>query len=162
MKYKLITSIKQEKQRIDNICENCVAFPVNTKLLFESADKFIGNIIAAINGGKNPFEITPGSEKVLAGLILLAKETNREALNLNPKKFDIVSQYTSKDKKVREKLALLAKNKGPSLIANLKAHMTDPDRRKVLKGDLVKLQTQYSRAKQKVKKDQSVSKVINA
>lgn len=160
MKYNLITSIKQEKQYIDNLCENCVAFH-DTKLIFESADKFIGNVIASINAGKNPFEINPGSEKVLAGLILLAKDTNREALNLNPKKFDIISQYTSKDKKLREKLALLGEKRGPSLVANLKAHMADSNRRKVLKGELVKLQTTYSQAKQKVKKDQNISKVVN-
>ena len=162
-KYKLITSIKQEKQHIDNICENVVVFP-DTKLFFESADKYIGNIIAILNdkNQRNPFEAIPGSIKVLAGLILLAKETNREALNINPKKFSIVAQKTSEDKELRKKLALIADNSGPSLIANLKAYMADPDRRDVLKRDLYKLQNQYSRAKQQSKKDQNISKVVNA
>ena len=159
--FKLITSIKREKQQIDNICENVAAFP-NTKLFFESADKFIGNIIASINGGKNPFEINPGSEKVLAGLMLIAKETNREALNLNQKKFSIISKNTSEDKELRKKLALIAKTNGPSLIVDLKAHMADPDRRNVLKKELFKVQNIYSQAKQKVKKDQNISKVVNA
>ncbi len=160
--YKLITSVKQENQHINNLCENCVAAPVNTKLLFEAADKLIGNVIAAINAEKNPFEVMPGSEEVLAGLMLLAKETNRDALNLPQKKFDVISQYVGKKESLKKYVAQIAKTNGQSLIANLKAYVVDRDRRGVLKRKLVQLQSEYSRAKQKVSNDRKVSKVINA
>lgn len=160
--YKLITSVKQEKQHISNLCENCVAAPVKTKLLFEAADKLIGNVIAALNAGKNPFEVMPGSRDVLAGLMLLAKETNRDALNLNQKKFDLISQYTSEKESVKKFVAQIAQKHGQSLIRNLEAYVVDRDRRGVLKGKLQRLQSEYSRAKQKVNKGKEVSNVINA
>lgn len=160
--YKLITSVKQENEHINNLCENCVSASIDTKLLFEAADKLIGNVIAAINAGKNPFEVMPGSEEVLAGLMLLIKKDHRDALNMPQKKFDVISQYISKKESLKKHVAQIGKTNGQSLIANIKAHVTDRDRRDVLKRKLVQLQSEYSRAKQKVSNDRKLSNVINA
>ena len=160
--YKLITSVKQENNRVNNLCENCVAAPVKTELLFEAADKLIGNVIAAINAGKNPFEILPGSDEVIAGLMLLAQEDHRDALNIPAKKFDLISQYTGEKESVKKFVAQIGRNSGPSLIKQLKVHVIDRDLRAALKRKLVNLQIEYSRAKQKVGKDKEFSKVINA
>ena len=150
MKYDLITSVKQETKHIENLCENVQAAPVDTALLFESADKYIGGAIGALKHGKNPFETMPGSRDILAGLMLLAKETNRQALNITPKKFDIISQKTSEKDSIKKYVANIAQKHGQSLIKNLDAYMASDDRRGVLTRKLVQIQTEYSRAKQKI------------
>lgn len=147
---KLIKEIKTEVDNITNLCENIQAAPIDSTLLFESADKYLGGAIGALKHGKNPFETMPGSREVLAGLMLLAKDTNRQALNLNQKKFDLISQYTSDKESVKKYVANLAKKHGPSLIKNLDAYMADENRRSVLTKKLVQLQTEYSSVKQKV------------
>jgi hypothetical protein len=159
--YDLITSIREESFQVKTLCENISTAEFGLDLLFESADKYIGNAIAALNAGKNPLETMPGSEAVLAGLILLAKETNREAMNLKPKKFDVVTQFTNEKESVKKAVAQKAKDHGPSLIKNIRAYVADPDRRVVLKKKLVHLQNVYSQAKQQSRKNRDVSKVIN-
>ena len=147
---KLIRQIKSEVSHVANLCENIQAAPVDTNLLFESADKYIGNAIGALKSGKNPFETMPGSREVLAGLMLLAKDTNREALDIKQKAFDVISQKTSEKDSIKKYVANLAKTHGPSLIKNLDAYMANDDRRGVLTRKLIQLQNEYSRAKNKL------------
>lgn len=149
--YKLIESVKQQAQQIENVCENVQAAPFKADLLFESADKYLGGAIGALNHGKNPFESMPGSLEVLAGLILLAKDSNRQALNLDQKKFDVISQYTSEKDSVKKFVANQAKKYGPSLIKNLNAAVMDENRRPVLKKTLVHAQNVWSQARQKLR-----------
>lgn len=146
----LIKEIKSEVDHIANLCENIQAAPVDTNLLFESADKYIGIAIAALKNGKNPFETIPGSRDVLAGLMLLSKDTNREALQIKQKAFDIISQKTSEKESIKKYVANLARKYGPSLIKNLDAYIASDDRRGVLTRKLIQLQSEYSRAKNKI------------
>ncbi len=146
--YNLITSVKQERQHIENLVENCTAAPVDTKLLFEAADKTLGKAIASIKAGNNPFVDTEFRD-VIAGLMLLAKPTNREALNIDQKKFDIISQFTSEKKDVQKYVAQHARNSGPSLIKNLDAYVANEDRRKILVAKLIQHQNEWSQAKHK-------------
>ncbi len=148
--YNLIKEVKRNSTHIANLCENIQVAPINPTLLFEAADKYIGAAIGALKAGKNPFETIPGSREVLAGLMLLAKETNRQALNLDPKKFDIISQKTSEKDSIKKYVANLAQKYGPSLIKNLDAYMADENRRGVLTKKLVQLQNEYSAVKQKL------------
>ena len=161
-KYNLITTVRKDSEAVDALYENIKISKINPELLFEAADKYIGNAIAALNAGKNPLETMPGSEAVLAGLILMAKDVNRDAMNITPKKFDLVSQYTSDKESVKKFVAQKAKDHGPSIIANLKAHVADPDRRDVLKRLLVRVQNVYSKTKQKAQKSQEFAKVVNS
>ena len=158
--YNLINSVKLQSQHVENLCENCIATPVDTIALFEAADKLIGNTIAALKAGKNPFETMPGSRDVVAGLMLLAKKTNREALNLTPKKFNLISQDISDKKIIQKYVANLAQKYGPSLIKNLDAYVADDNRREVLTRKLVQIQSEYSKAKQKVSQDDEIRKSI--
>ncbi len=160
--YKLINSVKSQTQHVENLCENCVAAPVDTAALFEAADKLLGNTIASLKSGKNPFETMPGSRDVVAGLMLLAKNTNREALNLTPKKFNLISQDISDKKIIQKYVANLAQKYGPSLIKNLDAYVIDNNRREVLIRKLVQIQSEYSRAKQKVNQDDNIRQTIAA
>jgi len=156
-KYNLITSVKQEKQHIENIVENCTAAPVDTTLLFEAADKAIGKAIAALKAGKNPFKDDPNYRDMLAGLMLLASDTNREALNINQKKFDVISQYTSEKEDVQKYVAQHARNSGPSLIKNLDSYVNAyKDRRSVLVKKLVQHQNMWSQAKHKAGRGKEV------
>ncbi len=158
--YKLITSIKQETQYIDNIVENCTAAPVDTNLLFEAADKALGKAIAAINAGKNPFEDT-GFRDVIAGLMLLAKDTNREALNVNQKKFNLVAQFSSDREDVQKFVAQHARDSGPSLIKNLDAYVNaDKDRRSVLVKKLIQHQKVWSQSKHIANRGKDVEQSI--
>ena len=158
--YKLINSVKSQSQHVKNLCENCTATPFDTIALFEAADKLLGNTIAALKSGKNPFETMPGSRDVVAGLMLLAKKTNREALNLTPKKFNLISQDISDKKNIQKYVANLAQKYGPSLIKNLDAYVADNNRREVLTRKLVQIQSEYSKAKQKVSQDDEIRKSI--
>lgn len=157
----LIKSIKRETSFVQTICENVETSQIDAKLLFEAADKYIGNVIGALNSGKNPLETIPGSAEILAGLILLATDTNRQALNINDKKFSLVTQYTSDKEAVKKYVAQQAKDHGQSLIKNISAYVADSDRRDVLKRKLVQLQSLYSQAKQKNRKSQEFAKVSN-
>lgn len=149
MKYNLITSVKQERQHIENLVENCSATPIDTMLLFEAADKAIGKAIASLKAGKNPFEADPNFRDVLAGLMLLAKPTNREALNIDQKKFDIISQYANEKESVQKYVAQFARNHGQSLIKNLDAYVADEQRRPILVKKLIQHQNEWSQAKHK-------------
>jgi len=159
MKYNLITSVKKETQNVKNLVENCIAAPVNTKILFESADKVIGNAIAAIKSGKNPFETMPGSRDVLAGLILLSDSDNREALNVNQKKFDLIAQYASKKENVQKHVAQFAQEHGQSLIKNLDAVVNNSDRREFLVKKLIQTQNVWNQAKHQVSRQKELSKI---
>ncbi len=103
------SALDKEISETQNLYENCKAAPVDTSLLIEAADKLIGNTIAALKAGKNPFETMPGSQETLAGLMLLAKNTNREALNINQKKFDLISQYADEKDNIKKYVAQIAK-----------------------------------------------------
>jgi len=157
---KLIQSLDKEISETQNLYENCEAAPVNTDLLIEAADILIGNAIAALKAGKNPFETIPGSQETLAGLMLLAKNTNREALNINQKKFDLVSQYVDEKDNIKKYVAQLAQKHGQSLIKNLGAYVAQADKREILTKKLVQLQTAYSQVKQKAKHGEEVSKQL--
>jgi len=156
MKYNLITSIKQQESHIKNLVENCTAAPVDTMLLFEAADKAIGRAIGALNAGKNPFENDPNYRDMLAGLMLLATDTNREALNMNQKKFDIISQYTSEKESVQKYVAQIGRKHGQSLIKKLDAYVADRGRRPVLVKKLIQHQTEWSKAKHKANRGKEV------
>lgn len=161
-KYQLVESVRKDAEAVDALYENIKISKIDSELLFEAADKYLGAAIGALNAGKNPLETIPGSEEVLAGLILMAKDVNREAMNITPKKFDIVSQYTSDKESVKKFVAQKARDHGPSIIANIKAHVADPDRRDVLKRLLVRVQGVYSKTKQKARKSQEFANVVNA
>lgn len=161
-KFQLVEAVRKDAEAVDVLSENIKISKIDHELLFEAADKYIGGAIGALNHGKNPLETMPGSEEVLAGLILMAKETNRQAMNITPKKFDLVSRYTSDKESVKKYVAQQAKNHGPSIIANIKAHVADPDRRDVLKRLLVRTQTVYAKTKQRANKSQEFAKVVNA
>ena len=152
----LIKSIEKETTYIQNICETVEATQMD---IFEAADKYIGGVIGALNGGKNPLETMPGSAEVLAGLILLATDTNRDAMNVNKKKFDLAVQFTSDKEQVKKYVAQLGKDNGPSIIQNIHAYVADPDRRDVLKRKLVGLQRIFSQAKQKTRKNREMVKI---
>ncbi len=154
--YDLITSIKQETQHIENLVENCSAAPIKTMLLYEAADKAIGRAIGALNAEKNPFENDPNFRDLIAGLMLLAKNTNREALNVNRKKFDLIAQYASEREDVQEYVAKFGRNNGQSLIKNLDAYVVDRKRRPVLIMKLIQHQTEWSKAKHKANQGQEV------
>lgn len=159
---KLIQSIREDAQHVDALYENIKTTKLDPELIFEAADRYIGGAIGALNAGKNPLETMPGSEEILAGLILMAKDVNRDAMNITPKKFDLVSQFTNDKESVKKFVAQQAKNHGPSVIANIKAHVADPDRRDVLKRLLVRVQNVYSKTKQKTRKSQEFANVVNA
>jgi hypothetical protein len=161
-KFQLTESVRKDAQAIDALYENIKISKIDAELLFEAADKYLGNAIAALNADRDPTETIPGSAEVLAGLILMAKDVNREAMNITPKKFDLVSQYTSDKESVKKFVAQKARDHGPSIIANIKAHVADPDRRNVLKRLLVRVQRVYSKTKQRARKSQDFAKVINA
>ena len=151
MKYELINSIKNESESAKALFENCTAAPIDILIILESADKLIGNVIAALKAGKNPFETIPGSKEQIVGLMLLANETNREALNVNDKKFDLISQKASDSKAVQKFVAQIAQSNGPSRIKNIEAYVTDDTKREVLAKKLVKLQNVYSTVKHKAR-----------
>ena len=92
--------------------------------------------------------------------MLLAKKTNREALNLTPKKFNLISQDISDKKIIQKYVANLAQKYGPSLIKNLDAYVVDNNRREVLTRKLVQIQSEYSRAKQKVNQDEEIRQTV--
>lgn len=158
---RLIKAIREETDHVEALCENIKISKIDPEILFEAADQYLGGAIGALNAGKNPIETMPGSEEILAGLILLAKDSNRDAMNITPKKFDLVTQFTSDKESVKKFVAQQAKSHGPSVIANIKAHVADPDRRDVLKRLLVRVQNVYSRTKQRSRKSQEFANVIN-
>lgn len=161
-KFQLIESVRADAQHVDALCENIKTTKIDPNLIFEAADVYIGNAIAALNADKNPLETMPGSDAVLAGLILMAKDVNREAWNITPKKFDLISHDLSKKESIKKFVADKAKTNGQSYIANLRAHVADPDRRVVLKKLLQRVQGVYSKAKQKTQKSQEFANVVNA
>lgn len=156
MTFSLIDDIRNEVDDAAQLFENCLAVPHDTVLLAEEADRVIGNVIGALKAGKNPFETIPGSRDVLAGLMLLAKETNRDALNLNPKKFNLIAQFIDKKEAVRKYVVDVARKHGQSLISNLDAYMSEKDKRDVLIKKLYKLQKAYSQVKQQAMQSDKV------
>lgn len=148
--YNLITSVKKEKERIDNIFENCSMAPVDARVLCESADKVLGNAIAALKSGKNPFE-DPNFTSVVAGLMLLTKPTNREALNINKKKFNLIAQKASDSKAVQKFVAQQAQKSGQSIIENLPAYAANEKRREILIRKLIQHQNEWNQVKHKMK-----------
>lgn len=160
MNLNLIDSINSEVEEIEQLYENCVAVPFDIKLICESADVYIGHAIAALKAGKNPFETIPGSKEIIAGLLLLAKDTNREALNLNKKKFDLISQLFTKKDALKKYVADVAKKHGQSLLKNLDLYVSEKDKRQILTKKLVQLQNAYSQVKHKANQGQEVKKRI--
>lgn len=157
-KYNLIESIKNQSSDAQILYENIKTAPFNTVELLEAADKYIEKLIVALKSGKNPFEIIPGSDQVLAGLILLRTDVNREALNMPEKNFSIIAQKLSTSDRVKKFVAKQAKNSG-KLVANLKAMAADPDHRVRLGRKLYSLQQLYSQVKHKAKRDQEFRSV---
>ena len=157
----LIKSIKKETEMIQVIYENVSESEHDSELIYEAADKYIGAAIGALNAGKNFTETMPGSAEVLAGLILMTSKTNVEAMNINDKKFGLVRDFTSDKENVKKYVANLGKTHGPSIAANIRAHVADPDRRDAIKRKLVTAQTAWSQAKQKARKGREFDKVAN-
>jgi hypothetical protein len=68
--------------------------------LYESAERYMGQAIASLNSGKNPFE---GDQPqldphIIGSLILLSDPANREAFNFTPAKFAILDHIDKSDK----------------------------------------------------------------
>lgn len=147
--FKLTESIKQEAEQIEILLENCNKTPYKPVLIAEAADKIIGHAIAALKAGKNPFETMPGSREILAGLMLLAKPTNRESLNMNQKKFDLITQQLGEKQALKKYVANIAQHHGKSLVKALDAYVQEKDKREVLTKKLVQLQNAYSQVKHK-------------
>lgn len=147
MNFKLIDDINEEINTADILYENCSIITDNIELLAEEADKLIGKAIAALNAGKNPFETIPGSRELIAGLMLIAKESNRDALNINDKKFDLISQFVDEKDGVKKYVSKIGTLHGKSLLKNLDSHVSQSDMRKVLAKKLTKLQQSYSTVK---------------
>ena len=150
MNFELIDDIRTEVDTAELLHENCLAVTDNVVLLCEEADKLIGKAIGALRGGKNPFETVPGSRELLAGLMLLAKESNREGLNINDKKFDLISKFVDQKEGIKKYVSKVATTHGQSLLKNLDAHVAQSDKRKVLAKKLSKLQQAYSTVKHAV------------
>ena len=150
MSFDLINDINDEVNEVDVLLENCLATEQDVDILCEEADRVLGRTIAALKAGKNPFETMPGSRELVAGLMLLAKQTNRSALNINDKKFDLISKFVDEKEGVKKFVSSLANTHAKSLLKNLDAHVGDADKRKVLAKKLTKLQQSYGTVKHKV------------
>ena len=149
MAFELIEDIRTEVDTADLLYENCLTITDDVALLCEEADKLIGKAIGALRGGKNPFEMNPGSRELIAGLMLLAKESNREGLNIDQKKFDLISKFVDQKEGIKKYVAKVASTHGQSLLKNLDAHVAQSDKRKILAKKLSKLQQAYSTVKHK-------------
>lgn len=156
----LIKSVQSEVKTIETLYENVTATPFGINTLVESADKLIGSAIASLKAGKNPFEINPESREVIAGLMLLAKDSNREALNINDKKFDLVSKFANEKDAIKKYVAGFAQKHGQSLIKNLEGYVNEEDKREVLTKKLIQLQHIYSKVKQKASSQEQVQQAI--
>ena len=149
MAFELIDDIRTEVDTAVLLYENCSAITDDITLLCEEADKEIGKVIGALRGGKNPFEMVPGSRELIAGLMLLAKESNREGLNIDQKKFDLISKFVDQKEGIKKYVRKVATTHGQSLLKNLDAHVAQSDKRKILAKKLAKLQQAYSTVKHK-------------
>lgn len=148
MTFNLIEDIRDEVDTVTLLSENCLLVTENVVLLTEEADRLIGKAIGALRAGKNPFEKHPGLRELIAGLMLLAKESNRSGLNIDQKKFDLITQFVDEKEGIKKYVSKVATTHGQSLIKNLDAHVQQGEKRSILAKKLSKLQQAYSTVKQ--------------
>ena len=149
MGFDLISDIRNEVDDTQRIIENCEHIDVDVTILCEEADRWIGGLIGAINAKKNPFE-EPGNKELLAGLMTLADEDNREALNIDQKKFDLIQQFVDKKEGIKKYVQGIGRQHAKSIVDNLDDMVVDREKRADLKRKLFDIQTQFSRAKEKM------------
>ncbi len=101
--YSLIKELDDSKKAHDQVTENInQIFSDHASVLIESAERYLGQAIAALNSGQNPFDSeNPSVDPQVAGaLTLLSDPANREAFNFTPAKFAVLD-HVDKSEKVR-------------------------------------------------------------
>lgn len=91
--YNLITEISNDIELVNYLVEAVKEiFSEDVDELYEGAEHYLGNAIAKLNAGQNPFEgdMPEVDPHVVASLMLLANPENREAFNFSPAKFAVL------------------------------------------------------------------------
>lgn len=146
MGFDLIKSVDTDIKDVDRLLESCAIVTEDVVALCERADRWLGKILAMLNRGQNPFD-SQETKEIVAGLMTIADEDNRDALNIDEKRFNLIQQF--KDDQTKDYVQNIGRVNAPSLVDKLDDFVADRDKRDDLKRRLFKIQTDFSRVKDK-------------